>query len=128
MRLRNPTYNAFGTIDVEIEHPDFGWIPFTASPNDAEEHGRIVYQRVMSGEAGRIAPSPVDPIDVLAAELRSKRTRKLTLCDWTQTLDAPLSEAERAAWAEYRQALRAIPEQPGFPQDVTWPVVPDPTR
>ena len=43
IEYRNPVYNANGTIDVEINHPDFGWIPFTASPDDPEPHGRQIF-------------------------------------------------------------------------------------
>jgi len=37
-------YNAAGTIDMEVEHPVFGTIPFTASPDDTEEHGRLLFE------------------------------------------------------------------------------------
>jgi len=43
MQIREAKYNANGTIDCEIEHPDFGWIPFTASAVDVEEHGRLIF-------------------------------------------------------------------------------------
>ena len=43
VEYRNPAYNENGTIDVEINHPDFGWIPFTASPDDVEPHGRQIF-------------------------------------------------------------------------------------
>lgn len=43
MNYRNPTANADGTIDCEIEHPIYGWIPFTASPNDVEAFGREMF-------------------------------------------------------------------------------------
>ncbi|RWK26834.1 DUF4376 domain-containing protein [Mesorhizobium sp.] len=43
MDYRNPVYNQFGAIDLEIEHPAFGWIPFTASPDDPEELGRAMF-------------------------------------------------------------------------------------
>jgi len=39
----NPRYNRHGTIDVEIDHPAFGWITFTASPDDVEAHGRQIF-------------------------------------------------------------------------------------
>jgi hypothetical protein len=32
-----------GYIDCEINHPKFGWIPFTARPDDVELHGREIY-------------------------------------------------------------------------------------
>lgn len=43
MEYRNAAYNSQGTIDCEIEHPNFGWIPFTANPNDVEPHGREIF-------------------------------------------------------------------------------------
>ena len=51
-----------------------------------------------------------------------KRQMLLFGSDWTQLPDVPLATKE--AWATYRQALRDITKQPGFPLDVTWPVAP----
>ena len=56
--------------------------------------------------------------DRAAAEIRTERDAKLTESDWTQVVDAPV---DQAAWATYRQALRDIPEQSGFPNEVNWP-------
>lgn len=56
-----------------------------------------------------------------AAQVRSERTRKLSECDWTQLADAPVNTQ---AWATYRQALRDITAQAGFPWDVQWPEKP----
>jgi hypothetical protein len=53
-----------------------------------------------------------------AKAMRQQRTEKLKDTDWTQVADAPV---DKAAWAAYRQALRDITSQPGFPWDVTWP-------
>ena len=61
MEIRNAIYNAFGTIDCEINHPTFGWIPFTASPDDVEEFGREIHARITLGEAGEIAPYVAPP-------------------------------------------------------------------
>ena len=59
--------------------------------------------------------------DRAAAEIRTERDAKLTESDWTQVADAPV---DQAAWATYRQALRDIPSQAGFPNEVIWPVEP----
>ena len=67
---------------------------------------------------------PVDPDAELAAEVRSRRDQLLAETDWTQVLDAPVDAITREAYRTYRQALRDIPEQPGFPRDVTWPELP----
>jgi hypothetical protein len=56
-----------------------------------------------------------------AADVRQTRDRLLTACDWTQVADAPV---DQEAWATYRQALRDVPAQAGFPWDVTWPEQP----
>ena len=54
MNARNPKQNAVGSIDLEIDHPVYGWIPFTASPDDAE--GAELYAKAVTGEFGPIAP------------------------------------------------------------------------
>lgn len=53
--IRLPRYNSKGTIDCVIEHPTYGPVPFTASPNDPEEHGRQIYAALLRGEFGTIA-------------------------------------------------------------------------
>lgn len=59
-------------------------------------------------------------VDARAAQKRAERDRALAASDWTQVLDAPV---DRTAWATYRQALRDLPEQEGFP-DVSLPAQP----
>lgn len=59
--------------------------------------------------------------DRAAAEIRKERDAKLTESDWTQVADAPV---DKTTWATYRQALRDIPSQAGFPNEVTWPTEP----
>jgi len=58
----------------------------------------------------------------LPKEIREKRDNLLTNSDWTQVADAPV---DQAAWATYRQALRDIPSQAGFPNEITWPTEPE---
>ena len=55
-------------------------------------------------------------------EVRAERNRLLTASDWTQVADAPV---DQAAWAAYRQALRDLPQQDGFPLNVIWPTTPE---
>lgn len=59
-----------------------------------------------------------------AAAVRRERNAKLTECDWTQLNDTPLDNPSKVAWTNYRQALRDIPSQSGFPHNVVWPVKP----
>jgi len=57
--------------------------------------------------------------------VRTQRTEKLRDCDWTQLDDTPMSNTQKADWAEYRQALRDVPDQAGFPWEIEWPVQPE---
>ena len=57
-----------------------------------------------------------------AEKTRSQRADKLKGSDWTQVADAPV---DKAAWATYRQALRDITAQSGFPWDTQWPTQPE---
>jgi len=54
-------------------------------------------------------------------DARQQRNQLLADCDWTQLSDAPVSSS---AWANYRQELRDIPEQEGFPWNINWPEEP----
>lgn len=56
-----------------------------------------------------------------AKAVRDQRTQRLAATDWTQLADAP---GDKQAWATYRQALRDVTAQPGFPWEVTWPQEP----
>lgn len=56
-----------------------------------------------------------------AAEVRADRNQRLAACDWTQLPDSP---ADHEAWAVYRQALRDLTAQAGFPWNINWPEEP----
>ena len=56
-----------------------------------------------------------------AINVRADRDRLLSRSDWTQLSDAP---GDTAAWATYREQLRNIPAQEGFPFTVSWPTEP----
>lgn len=51
-------------------------------------------------------------------EVRSQRNQLLKDSDWTQVADAPI---DKLAWATYRQALRDLTSQEGFPFNVVFP-------
>lgn len=61
-------------------------------------------------------------LEQLAANVRAQRDSLLLSTDWTQAADVP--QATKDKWAPYRQALRDVPQQAGFPESVVWPVKP----
>lgn len=79
----------------------------TAAIGDTYENGQFI--------------KPTPDADAAAAEVRAERNKLLSESDWTQVLDAPV---DQTAWAAYRQALRDVPSQAGFPWTVDWPVAP----
>lgn len=120
VNIKNPKYNAFGTIDVEYQHPVYGWIPFTANPSDTEVVSKEIYDIALAmGPEAYVAPPVPKPTE---SQIRAERDSLLSASDWTQLPDAPV---DRAAWAVYRQALRDITSQEGFPTDVVWPIKPE---
>lgn len=71
IEFRNPAYNAAGTIDVEINHERWGWIPFTASPDDDRDYGRAIYAEAIQGDvAPYVPPEPVIPDRVTARQFK----------------------------------------------------------
>jgi hypothetical protein len=58
----------------------------------------------------------------LTEQVRAERNELLTTSDWTQVDDSPV---DKSAWATYRQLLRDVPTQAGFPNTITWPTSPE---
>ena len=67
-----------------------------------------------------MSSEPPDPDQNIATYVRHVRTLLLSLTDWTQLGDAPLTADQRAVWATYRQALRDMPAAGA----VQWPSIP----
>jgi len=84
-----------------------GNIPFTAEEESAWDLKEANFQALKDSK--------------LIENERSKRNQLLINSDWTQVADAPV---DKAVWATYRQALRDIPTQSGFPWTITWPETP----
>jgi hypothetical protein len=101
-------------------------IPEDAVPVSAAEHRALLDaqgagQVIRPDEDGRPQATPHVPS---ASGVRVQRDVLLAACDWTQLPDAVLDAETRSAWAAYRQSLRDVPQQPGFPAAVDWPTAP----
>jgi len=87
---------------ISVENPDGS---YTATARTAEDIAGIKLQKDTQQ----------------AASVRQTRNDKLKDNDWTQLID---STADKPLWATYRQALRDVTAQTGFPHIITWPVHP----
>lgn len=89
-------------------------------PPKAPPHSELVAAWTWHAEQLQYVPTPSPA--ACARDARAERDRRLQACDWTQLPDVPAGTRE--AWAAYRQALRDVTKQEGFPADIKWPEVP----
>ena len=109
---------------VKVVELDNEVVEFIASSDDCEDYGRELYEMLDTKYSHEVAPVTQEELDKDAEDLvKSRRYRELKDTDWTQLPDVPMNTKE--AWAVYRQALRDITEQEGYPQEVVWPSAPN---
>lgn len=116
-------------MDVEINHPDHGWIPYYLNPADTDMtiDNDAVMALIGDDFAAYVPPTQAELDAAASAQVRADRDARLTEVDaiagnalrW-----ADLTSAKQAEWSTYRQALLDVPQQAGFPTDITWPTKP----
>lgn len=99
-----PEYNDT-TQKIELLHPSF------------KENKWIQEYTVINLNTAELARRR----DEFVAKVKQDRNRRLSESDWTQ---APDVSVDKQAWATYRQALRDVPSQSGYPFNVEWPTPP----
>lgn len=111
--------------DGPVELPDAPSIPkyhtFQAPP---EQEGHWPFMRkgwVLYPGGKPDIPEP-DYTGEAASQARQERNKLIAECDWTQVADSPV---DLVPWAAYRQALRDVPAQEGFPWTIDWPIKPE---
>lgn len=118
-------------VDVNFDHLPEELVPFTASPNDCTEHGPKIYADVIAGKYGPIADFIPEPEQIgfwqddatVEQMMREKRDVLLQFTDWTQLPD--VAEVVKEKYQHFRQALRDITTQDGFPREIIWPELPE---
>ncbi len=116
-------------MDVEINHPQHGWIPYTLDSADTDTtiDNDAVLALIGTDFAAYVPPTQAELDAAAAAQVRADRDYRLLEVDaiagnalrW-----AALDADTQAAWSVYRQALLDVPQQSGFPHSVTWPTKP----
>ena len=124
LRKDNPQVSFPATLSNELLQ-SMGLMPLTVLPGptfDEQTHylKASVFYQVGDRWQQHYTPEPLLE-ERVAASIRAERNERLSATDWTQVADAPV---DTAAWAAYRQALRNVTEQAGFPTDVEWPEQP----
>ena len=117
-------------MDVEINHPQHGWIPYTLDSADTDTtiDNDAVMSLIGTDFTAYVPPTQAELDAAEAASVRADRDGRLLEVDaiagnalrW-----AALDADTQATWATYRQALLDVPQQEGFPHDITWPTNPE---
>jgi len=131
LRRDNPN-TSFPAAPSDQILADWGVFPVAQSEPpvcDPADEDCLQIDPVFSGglwtQAWEIRPASEEEIEGRLArkqdEVRAERNSRLTNSDWTQLSDSP---ADHGTWAIYRQELRDVPDQEGFPWNVIWPEPP----
>ena len=119
LSARNPRYNDAGGIDLEVSLKGVaGYIPFTASADDSEAHGRELYARATAGAFGDIQPyvAPAPPVvslvDAKAAKLVSIRNGAES---FLQSLALEYGAMEKLTWDQQAAEADALVADPSAP-------------
>lgn len=133
MNYRNARYIDAIRIDCEIQHPEYGWIPYTLDPADTDttiKNDELLAAMTANGDIAAYVPPTQEELDALTAQdVRAERNYKLAtevdVIAGNALRWGGLTDAQRQAWADYRQALLDVPQQAGFPNNVAWPTKPE---
>lgn len=120
--IKNPEWaNVEQTmIDVEVKFEgEEVYYPYTAMVCH-EERPTEIFNNAVKGDYGPIAPVKSERYENI---VKAQRIKLLVNSDWTQLPDVP--QATKEKWVTYRQELRDITEQEGYPFNVTFPEKPE---
>jgi hypothetical protein len=117
-------------MDVEINHPTYGWIPYTVDPSDTDTtiDNAAILALVGTDFGAYVAPTQAELDAGLAAQVRAERDSLLVEVDVVVSNPlrwASLSSDKQNEWTVYRQALLDVPQQSGFPNNISWPPQPE---
>ena len=117
-------------MNVEINHPEHGWILYAIDPSDTDQtiDNNVLLTLIGSNFEEYVAPTQSELDAETAANIRKERdTILVTVVDplvsnplrW-----ASLASDKQTEWANYRTNLLGVPQQAGFPNSITWPSTP----
>lgn len=129
LRAENP-HTSFPTELSAEDLAEFGVVVVSSTSRPVVDHTKTVFESIPVNDGGwkqvwvitEASPEELaQRTQECELQVRGERNGLLTKSDWTQVADAPV---DKQAWAAYRQALRNITAQAGFPFSVQWPEQP----
>ena len=118
-------------MNVEINHPQYGWIPYTLDPADTDTtiDNDAVMALIGDDFTAYVAPTQAELDAAAAAQVRAERDSILA-----RVVDpiasnalrwADMTTEQQNAWSQYRTDLLNVPQQNGFPYNIVWPIKPE---
>jgi len=118
-------------MDVEINHPQYGWILYTIDPSDTDMtiDNDAVMALIGDDFAAYVPPTQAELDTAAATQVRAERDSILA-----RVVDpiasnalrwADMTTEQQNAWSQYRTDLLNVPQQNGFPYDIVWPIKPE---
>ena len=119
-------------LGMNIHLSDDSVVPYAYRVDGSEDNDGFICQAVrhdyISGNFRNIQECPAWKLqvekDMLSSDIRAERDRLISETDYLTNNDYPISEEDRELIRVYRQALRDVPQQEGFPESVIWPEKP----
>lgn len=138
-QVKNPKWADFEktVIQCEVNFDDIvdEFVPFGAIASGDYPHTHEIFARCIAGDFGDIQeydgplpPTEEELLEQKRREVRNQRNEKLKELDYVVSNPlrfASFTDEQKAELATYRQALLDVPQQSGFPIEVTWPVIPE---
>lgn len=117
-------------VDVEINHPEHGWIPYTLDTTDTDMtiDNNALMTLIGADKQAYVPPTAEELRAEMELEIRSERNFYLEEMDLIVANPlrwAAMTTEQQNAWSTYRQELLDVPQQSGFPETISWPTKPD---
>ena len=138
MKYTNVTNCKYVTADnahigCQVTFETLGTIYFVASATDVESHGKEIYRRAAAGEFGTVdqyIPQPESNVTLEQQIAIERSTRDKLLAQLDVIVSNPLrweniSSNDKLEISNYRIELLKVPQQDGFPYNITWPKKPE---
>lgn len=110
-------------VNLLVDNKKLDYI-YAINGNDNSEISDFIRKKLNSGEIIYNSPNQEEINSFLAAQIRLQRDELLVATDKYMTIDYPISDELKNALRQYRQDLRDIPLQEGFPENIIWPTNP----
>jgi hypothetical protein len=126
LMFQNPRWTPIDTIRVDV-FIEGEWHEYHCTDYDDAAHGQELWKQLTTTYVNEVAAcTDEEKYEWAESDIKSMRNVALRETDWLACVDVELENHDE--WLEYRQALRDITSQPGYPFDVIIPEKPRRTR